>query len=282
MTRTRALTILALTLLCVAPSARLHAQASAIPSAQSVDPNDPQAGKKLLDKMIEALGGDAWRNRTDYSASGQTGSFYKGAANPYVMQFERYVRLKPFGERLIVVSKQGVLIPTTKRDVAVIWTNGKGYEVTYKGKKELPEKEITEFFLYQNHSLDTVMLDWMKQPGVLVSYLGTQLVDRKVADRISILTESNDGVTIDLDENTHLPINLTFKWRDPTYRDFNTEMQEFDDYHPIDGVMTPLTLTRFHNGDMTTQIFLKEVHYNVNFPPDLLNPDRPLSKSAKK
>jgi len=282
MTRTRALTILALTLLCVAPSARLHAQASAIPSAQSVDPNDPQAGKKLLDKMIEALGGDAWRNRTDYSASGQTGSFYKGAANPYVMQFERYVRLKPFGERLIVVSKQGVFIPTTKRDVAVIWTNGKGYEVTYKGKKELPEKEITEFFLYQNHSLDTVMLDWMKQPGVLVSYLGTQLVDRKVADRISILTESNDGVTIDLDENTHLPINLTFKWRDPTYRDFNTEMQEFDDYHPIDGVMTPLTLTRFHNGDMTTQIFLKEVHYNVNFPPDLLNPDRPLSKSAKK
>jgi hypothetical protein len=282
MTRTRALTILALTLLCVAPSARLHAQASAIPSAQSVDPNDPQAGHKLLDKMIEALGGDAWRNRTDYSASGQTGSFYKGAANPYVMQFERYVRLKPFGERLIVVSKQGVFIPTTKRDVAVIWTNGKGYEVTYKGKKELPEKEITEFFLYQNHSLDTVMLDWMKQPGVLVSYLGTQLVDRKVADRISILTESNDGVTIDLDENTHLPINLTFKWRDPTYRDFNTEMQEFDDYHPIDGVMTPLTLTRFHNGDMTTQIFLKEVHYNVNFPPDLLNPDRPLSKSAKK
>jgi len=282
MTRTRALTILALTLLCVAPSARLHAQASAIPSAQSVDPNDPQAGHKLLDKMIEALGGDAWRNRTDYSASGQTGSFYKGAANPYVMQFERYVRLKPLGERLIVVSKQGVFIPTTKRDVAVIWTNGKGYEVTYKGKKELPEKEITEFFLYQNHSLDTVMLDWMKQPGVLVSYLGTQLVDRKVADRISILTESNDGVTIDLDENTHLPINLTFKWRDPTYRDFNTEMQEFDDYHPIDGVMTPLTLTRFHNGDMTTQIFLKEVHYNVNFPPDLLNPDRPLSKSAKK
>jgi hypothetical protein len=282
MTRTRALTILALTLLCIAPSVRLHAQASAIPSAQSVDPNDPASGRKLLDKMIEALGGDAWRNRTDYSATGQTGSFYKGAANPYVMQFERYVRLNPFGERLIVVSKQGVLIPTTKRDVAVIWTNGKGYEVTYKGKKELPEKELTEFFLYQNHSLDTVMLKWLKEPGVLVSYLGTQLVDRKVADRVSILTESNDGVTIDLDENTHLPINLTFKWRDPTYHDFNTEMQEFDDYHPIDGVMTPLTLTRFHNGDMTTQIFLKEVHYNVHFPEDLLDPDRPLSKNTKK
>jgi hypothetical protein len=283
MTRNRALSVLALTLLCITRSARLHAQAASIPSAQSsVDTNDPTAGRKLLDKMVEALGGDAWRNRTSYFAAGQSGTFYKGTANPYVTQFEQYVRLQPFGERLIIVSKQGVLIPTTKRDVAVIWTADKGYEVTYKGKKELPEKEVTEFILYRNHSLDTVMLNWLKQPGVLVNYLGTELVDRKVADKVSILTESNDGVVLDLDENTHLPINLTFKWRDPTYHDFNTEMQDYDDYHTVDGVMTALTLTRFHNGDMTTQIYLKEVRYNVHFPPDLFDPDRPLSKNAKK
>ena len=148
MTRTRAL-CLALTLLSAIPSARLYAQASTIPSAgSSVDKNDPEAGRKLLDKMVEALGGPAWLNRVDYSSTGQAGTFYKGAANPYVAQFERYIRLNPFGERQVIVSKQGVLIPTTKRDVAVIWTTDKGYEVTYKGKKELPEKDITEFFLY--------------------------------------------------------------------------------------------------------------------------------------
>lgn len=260
----------------------LHAQASAIPSAQTIDPNDPAAGRKLLDKMIEALGGDAWRNRTDYFATGQVGTFYKSAANPYVTQFERYVRFQPFGQRTIIVSKQGVIIPTTKRDVAEIWTTDKGYEVTYKGKKELPEKDVQEFFLYQNHSLDTVMLQWLKQPGVLITYEGTALMERKVADKIGILTTTNDGVTIALDENTHLPLSLTFQWRDPTYKDFNTEVQEYDDYHPIEGVMTPLTITRFHNGDMTTQIFLKEVRYNIQFPPDLLDPDRPLTKSAKK
>lgn len=269
--------------LLLATTPHLHAQASAIPSAQSSpDTNDPQAGRKLLDKMVAALGGPAWLNRTDYSASGQTGTFYKGSANPYVTQFERYVRLKPFGERTIIVSKQGVFIPTTKRDVAIIWTADKGYEVTYKGKKELPEKDVKEFFLYQNHSLDTVMLNWLKQPGVLITYEGTELIDRKVADKVSILTASNDGVTLDLDEFTHLPISLTFQWRDPVYKDFNTEVQQYDDYHPIEGVMTPLTLTRLHNGDMTTQVFLKEVHYNVHFPPDLLDPDRPLSKNAKK
>ena len=270
-----------LALLLLAPSAR--PQASSIPSAQSsVDTSDPAAGRKLLDKMVEAFGGDAWRNRTDYFAAGQSGTFYKGTANPYVAQFEQYVRLEPFAERLVIVSKQGVFIPTTKRDDAVIWNADKGYEVTYKGKKELPEKEIQDFILYRNHSIDTVMLKWLKQPGVLVTYEGTELVDRKVADKVSILTESNDGVTLALDENTHLPISLTFRWRDPTYKDFNTEVQEYDDYHSIGGVMTALTLTRFHDGDMTAQIYLKEIHYNVNFPPDLFDPDRPLKQSTKK
>ena len=283
MTRTRAFFALALMLLFVAASARAYAQASAIPSAQSsVDTNDPQAGRKLLDKMVEALGGQAWLNRTDYFASGQAGTFYKDVANPYVVQFERYVRFDPFGERQIIVSKQGVIIPTTKRDVAEIWTTDKGYEVTYKGKKELPAKDVNEFFLYQKHSLDTVMLNWLKQPGVLITYEGTALMERKVADKVSILTADNDGVEIALDENTHLPLSLTFKWRDPTYHDFNTEVQEYDDYHPIEGVMTPLTLTRYHNGDITGQVYLKQVHYNIHFPPDLLDPDRPLSKSAKK
>lgn len=274
---------LLLAALLLAMPMHLNAQASAIPSAQSSpDTNDPQAGRKLLDKMVEALGGAAWLNVTDYSCTGQTGTFYKNAANPYVTQFERYVRLRPFGERTIIVSKQGALIPTTKRDVAVIWTTDKGYEVTYKGKKEIPEKDEKEFFLYENHSLDKVMREWVKQPGVLITYEGTELIERKVADKVSILTTDNDGVTLDLDEITHLPISLTFKWRDPTYKDFNTEVQQYDDYHPIEGIMTPLTLTRLHNGDMTSEVFLKEVHYNVHFPPDLLDPDRPLAKSAKK
>jgi hypothetical protein len=280
---TRILPVFLTALLLCALTPHLHAQASAIPSAQtSVDINDPTAGRKLLDQMLAALGGPAWLNRADYFAAGQSGTFYKGTANPYVMQFERYIRLSPFAERQIIVSKQGVLIPTTKRDVAEIWTADNGYEVTYKGKKELPQKDVTEFYLYQHHSLDTVMLQWLKQPGVLITYSGTEFIERKVADKVSILTTTNDGVTLDLDESTHLPISLTFQWRDPTYHDFNTEVQEFDDYHPVEGIMTPLTLTRFHNGDMITQVYLKQVHYNIHFPPDLFDPNRPLKKNAKK
>ena len=281
--RNHRISLLLAGLLCCAPAPRLHAQASAIPSAQSgSDTNDPHAGRKLLDEMLAALGGPAWLARTDFTTVGQSATFYKGQANPYVTEFDQYVRLQPFGERLIIISKQGVFIPTTKRDVAEIWTPDSGFEVTYKGKKELPRKDIDEFFLYRKHSLDIVVRDWLNRPGTLITYEGSELVGRRLADKVSILTSTNDGVELDLDESTHLPLSLTFQWRDPLYKDFNTDVQQYDDYHPIEGVMTPMTLTRLHNGDMTTQVFLKEVHYNVHLPADLFDPDRPLKKSAKK
>lgn len=258
-------------------------QASAIPSAQpSSNRDDPQAGRKLLDQMIAALGGPAWLKRTQYSAVGRSASFYKGQANPYVSEFEQYVRLQPFGERVVLVSKQGVFIPTAKRDVAVIWTGDNGYEVTYKGKKELPKKEVDDFVRRRKHSLEVVIGEWLKQPGTLVTYEGTDVVDRKLADKVSILTAGNDGVVLELEESTHLPLSRTFRFRNETYKDFDTDVEQYDDYHPIEGVMTPLTLTRLHNGDMSSQIFLREVKYNVNMPADLFDPDRPLMKSAKK
>ncbi|HEX4155852.1 MAG TPA: hypothetical protein VHY48_09575 [Acidobacteriaceae bacterium] len=282
MTRSPRLCLVAILLLCSAPFARLHAQASAIPSAQTIDPNDPTAARKLLDQMIAALGGPAWLNRIDFSATGQSATFYKSNPNPYVTVFEQYLRFQPFGERRIIVSKQGVFIPTTKRDVAEIWTTDSGYEVTYKGKKQLPQKDIDEFFRNRRHSLETVVHDWLPQPGVLINYEGTELVGRRLADKVGILTTSNDGAELSLDESTHLPLSLSFQYRDPVYHDIDTDVLQYDDYHPIEGIMTPLTLTRLHNGDMVAQIFLKDVHYNKHFPPDLFDPNRPLKKSAKK
>ena len=36
------------------------------------------------------------------------------------------------------------------------------------------------------------------------------MVERRLADRVSVLTANNDAVTLDLDAATHLPIQRTF------------------------------------------------------------------------
>jgi len=260
-------------------------QASAVPSAQA-GPESGEAGhgRKLLDQMVVALGGEAWLNRQDWIFYGRSASFYKGQPHEEVPQFEEYYRARPFAERVVAISHFSTIpgMPgKDHRDIAEVWTPEGGFEVTYKGTRPLPAKDVTEYQRRQRHSLEVVVNDWLKQPGVLVSYEGTNMVERRLAEQVSVLTAGNDAVTLELDEASHLPLSLSYQWRDPLYKDLNTDVEQFDDYHPVQGVMTPFSFTRLHNSDMVQQRFLTKVVYNAKLAPDLFDPERKLEKKTK-
>lgn len=253
----------------------LHAQASALPSAQAPPVTDPSAqGRKLLDAMIKALGGDAWLGRTTERIDGHGATFYKGLPNPYETQFEEYLRLQPFGEKIVIVSKQGVIIPTTKRDVAEIWTPDNGYEVSYHGRKELPKVDVEDFQRRRLHSLDVVLGDWLKRRDTIVTYEGSEMDERRQVEKVSIITVDNDAVTLGIDIETHLPRSRTFQFRNATYKDFDTDLERYDDWQMQGNLMTALTVTRYKNGDMVSQRFLSKVQYGVPLAPELFDPDR--------
>ena len=255
--------------------------AVAVPGDKGMGHDDAGKGRKLLEAMVAGLGGDTWMNREDWVYSGRIASFYKGKPNEGAPAFEEYYRAKPAAERIILISHYGVFLATDHSDVAEVWTGGTGYEVTYKGSKELPQKEVADYERRKAHSLEVIVHDWLQQPGVLVTYEGTNMQERRLADQVSVLTATNDAVTMELDANSHLPLSISFQWRDPLYKDLNTEVQEFDDYHAVQGIMTPFAMTRLQNGDMTGQRFLTKAVYNSKLPADLFDPQRLLQKKVK-
>ncbi len=253
-------------------NAQVAPPASAAPAAEQA------RGRALLDGVVQALGGEKWVHRGTERLEGKGATFYKSAPNPYETQFEEYLRLQPFGERVVIVSKMGIFIPTSKRDVAEVWTQDSGFEVTFRGRKELPKVDIEDFQRRRRHTLDVVVQDWLKRPDTLVTFEGTVMDDRRLVDKVSILTGDNDAVTLALDEETHLPRSRSFQWRNPTYKDFDTDVERYDDWQPEEGIMTSLTITRYRNGDMVSQRFMTKVQYGLPFSPDLFDPDRPLNK----
>lgn len=264
---------------CVFSAATVQGQASALPSAQAAPVLDEAAhGRELIDAMIAALGGQAWVARTTERIEGRSTTFYKGMPNPYQASFEEYFRLAPFAERVVIVSKEGVFIPTTKRDVAEVWNAENGYEVTFRGRKDLPRVDVEDFERRRLHSLDAVIRDWLKRPGTLVSYEGSGMDDRKLVDRVSVLTTDNDAIELTLDQRTHLPLSRSFQWRNPVYKDFDTDLERYDNWQSENGLMTALTITRYRNGDMSSQRFLTKVQYDLPLAADLFDPDRPLTK----
>jgi hypothetical protein len=260
-------------------AAAAHPQASSMPSAAAESSvTGADRGRKLLDLMVQALGGDAWLHRRAWTIEGRAASFYKGKPNEGVIQFEEFHREDPFAERIEIITKLGVFIPTAHRDIVQVWLPDNGYEVTYRGKKELPKDIVLDFERRREHSLEAVVKVWLKQPGVEVVYEGTSTVERRIADKISILSAKNDAVTIELDQTTHLPLRRTFEYRNVTFGDHDEDVEEYDDYHPVQNFMTPLTLTRFRNGDMVSQRFFTKVTYGADLAPVLFDPDKALVK----
>ena len=107
---------------------------------------------------------------------------------------------------------------------------------------------------------------WLNDPRTVLIYGGQNLVERHLADQTTLINAENDSITIQTDAETHLPLRRSYQWRDPLYKDKNTDAEEYDDYHMVEGLPTAYTLTRYHNDDMTNQRFLSRagLRYSVD------------------
>lgn len=264
--------------------AQIHAQTAeaAPPPSQNQQQDQLQRGRQLLDQMVAALGGDAWLNRKDMQFHGRIASFFQGRPNGMVIEFDAWHRFPDATHteavRVGFLTDKSMILPGKKIDVVQIWTGGKGYEVTYKGKTELPKDQVQDYYRRQAHSIEDVVHHWLKAPGVMVLYDGTSMVERRMADQVTILSANNDAVTIDLDATTHLPLRRTFEWRNPIYKDHDQDVEEYADYHTVQGLPTAYNITRYHNGDMASQRFLTRVQYNTGLPPELFDQNKLLKK----
>jgi hypothetical protein len=244
----------------------LGAPAQAVPSSQpsaatstQAAPQDANArkAKALIDQMIQALGGQAWLNVTDLREQGRTWSIYHdqptGTAQFWL--FWKY----PDKERVEL---------TKKRDWIIINNGDQGFEITFRGTAPEDRKALEDYNRRRRYSLVWALRRWLNEPGVALFYEGQVVAAQKQAEQVTIMNAQNEAVTIDADYESHLPIKKSFVWRDAErYR--NEEVEIYDNYKMIQGVATPLSITRFHNGDMVNQRFITDASYNQNLPDSL-------------
>ena len=274
-------------LLLATPAAAL-AQASEIPSAApTLAPGQTpeQRGRELLDQMVTALGGPGWLNRQTADILGRSAAFFRDQPTGITTPFEEFFQFPntahPLAERIEFISPKGMIMPGTKRDVVQVWTADQGYELTYKGKTTLPKDQVEDYLRRRAHSVDAVITTWLKAPGVIVVSEGGSTVGRRAADKVSILSANNDAVTLELDSTTHLPLARTFEWRNDQFKDHDEDREEYDNYQTYNGIPTPLTITRYRNGDLTNQRYLNKVTYNPILPPETFDPNAPLAQKKK-
>ena len=245
--------------------------AQTAPATPTQDENARKA-RALLDQMIQALGGPAFMNMQDMSQDGRTYSFYHGNPTGAGAVYWRFWKW-PDKDRIEL---------TKQRDWVIITNGDNGYEVTYKGTAPQDKDQLQDYLRRRQYSLEWVLRKWLKEPGIALFYDGPTVAERKQADQVTIMNAKGDAVSIAMDTTTHLPLQKTFTWRDPTDRQKNEEFEVYDNYKPIQGIMTPLSITRGRNGDMMNQRFINTVKYNQNLPDSMFEAHTSYDPNAKR
>jgi hypothetical protein len=222
-----------------------------------------QRARAALDAMVKAMGGPVWLNMKNQMRQGHLAGFDHGNPGEGTTEYWEF-HVWPDQDRIEY---------TKHRDVVQFYLGRQGWEVTYRGKKALPQDQVDDFLRRRDHSIETVIKTWLNDPQTILIFDGQRLAERHLADQVTLISASNEAVTIQMDVQTHLPLRRTFEWRDPVFKDKNLDVEEYDDYHTFDGIPTPFTITRLKNDEIVRQYFVDHASYNQQLPPDFWSVD---------
>lgn len=237
-------------------------QPTAPPAANPPVDSNAKKARALVDQMVDALGGQAYLSYRDMYQEGRSHRFYQGRPEGVGGPFFRYWRW-PDKERTEYYKQ---------RDWVVLYVGDQGYDTTFRGTRLVDPEDLAAYLHRRDHSLEVVLRRWLSQPGTALFYEGTALVEQRPAETVSILNSSNDSVTLYIDTYSHLPVKTTYLVRDPVSRERDEEGELYDHYKLVQGIMTPFSLVRYHNGEMVRQLFMNKVEYNLGVSDTLFTP----------
>lgn len=270
------------------------AQAAApAPAANLNDSENARKARAVLDRTIQALGGQAFLTYQNRSEEGRYYPLYHGRSNSTGIPYNYYAAY-PEKDRFEVIHLRHVFLLyfsvsnikiKDKSDIVLIHNGLKGYETTYKGTAAQDPKDLADYLRRREHSLEWVCRKWINDPTVALFYDGVAVVDGKAADQVTMLNSQNDSATVFVDQNTNLPLKTSYSWRDPQDKQRNTEETIYDNYKLVQGIMTPHSITRLFNGDMSQQRFINVAKYNLPLPDSMFEADvtyDPMQPAAKR
>ena len=262
-----------------AQTASQPASQTASSAAKQQPANDENSkAKDVIDKAIQAMGGQNYLNIRDRELQGRGYGFHHGrptGSGGVFWSFWQY----PDKERVEL---------TKERDIAELYVGNKAWEITYKGPRPIEQKDLDDYLRRRHYSLDNVLRTWVNDPGVVLLFEGNAIAAGRPALKVTVVNTQNESVSLFFDVDTHLPAKKSFEWRDPVDRQKNLEEEVYDNYKPVSGVMAPFNITRFFNGDMASQRFLNSVTINQGLdqamfdPNSGYNPNKPEKGNKKK
>jgi hypothetical protein len=204
---------------------------------------------QTIDRMSEALGGQAFLEVKDIHSTGRFFAFTRGELSGGDT-FTDYIKF-PDMER--------VEFGTSKNKSITINRGKEGSKV--EGRKD-PEQqtpgEIEEFLRGFKTSFDYVLRFVVQDRQTTVQNLPAEIIQFKRTDVVELRDAAKNRIRFYIDRDTRLPVKMQVRRSD----DSKLREEEYANWHRFQGVMTPLFVSRYTDGVKTMEIRAETVLYN--------------------
>jgi len=221
-----------------------------------------ERGKKLLDKLVEALGGSQFLNMRDRTEEGRAYSFFKEELSglSVVRIYTQYPPQGGPGEFPAIRERQAF---GKKFDDAIIFANGAAHEVTFRGARPLPDERLTRFIETTRRNIFYIVRQRLKEYSMIFESPGGDVIENQPVRVLNITDSDNRSVTVYLHNSTYLPVLQKFKLMDPILKERREEVTRFSKYRSINGIMWPYDVQRERDGEKIFQMFAENVQVNT-------------------
>jgi hypothetical protein len=211
---------------------------------------------EVIDKMIDALGGQTFVDVDEIHMTGRVYTFTRGELSG-TDTFVDYIKF-PDMER--------TEIGTSKNKTITINRGKEGSKV--EGRKD-PEQqtpgEVDQFVKAFQTSFDYVLRFVVQDRRTTIQNLPTEIIRFKRTDVVELRDSAKNRIRFYIDRETHLPLKMQVRRSD----DSKLREEEYANWHKFQGVMTPLFVSRYTDGVKTMELRAEAVTYDSGLPETL-------------
>ncbi|HLW76136.1 MAG TPA: hypothetical protein VKS01_04105, partial [Bryobacteraceae bacterium] len=247
--------------------------AAALLPAARAQVADAKRGQELIQKSVQALGGDKFLTMEDRVEQGRAYSFYRDQISGLSLAkiYTRYTTVAPdkTGEEVGQREREAF---DKQEDFCVMFNESGGWEITWRGAKELEKDRLERYRQTTLHDVLYIFRQRLHEPGMIFEYTGSDVFDNQPVDIVNI-TDSKDRVEmVYLHQSTHLPVRMEYSHINPQDHRPDKEVTLYSVYRDAGGgIQWPMQIRRDRNGDKVYQMFSESVSVNQDLTDDLFS-----------
>ena len=234
---------------------------------------DAKRGQQLIEQAVQALGGENFLKMEDRVEQGRAYSFYRDQISGLSQAkiYTRYITVAPgkSGEELGVREREAF---GKTEDVAVLFTEAGGWEITWRGAKDLEKDRLDRYRQTTLRDVLYILRQRLKEQGLIFEYEGSDVFENQPVDMVDITDSKNRVVRVFLHQSTHLPVRQEYAHVNPTDHQQDKEVTLYSLYREVgSGIQWPMQIKRERNGEKVYQIFSESVKVNQDLTDELFS-----------